>query len=509
MVQLLLLPLLLALVKQSLGDQNNGSSKFTIAIPKSLDKEGGYKHREAMFGVPQYGGSISQNVYYAKSDFCNPFEDSSRWLPPQKKGEPPKAPFILMVDKGGCSFVSKVRNAQHAGASGALIANTHCICSDSECPRDTSYCDTEEPSMADDGSGSDISIPAFLIFKQDADKIKGVLQRNQPVVVEMGWHLPTAGDRVKYEFWTVPTDEISKQFFLDFEYAVALGLTSAEGVDFEPHVYLQDSLSKSCQYNQYGERWCETGCTNGGRYCALDPDHDVTQGLSGGDVVKEGLRRMCIWNSYKHSASSGLEYWKYLSQFTSHCEAVDHFTDDSCINACYKAAGIDRQRVDACMTSSGGIDKDSPNAILDQQVKSSEGIVVFPTSKVNGVELRGSLTAGNVVSAICAAFDEKHQPLICEKCGKCSDMQECIDLGGFCSRAVPTKRGGVSAGTFVFSLLVVVGISAGAGFYYYRKTRAEMRDRVRDILAEYMPLEDQEGESSAMNFARTASGGNE
>ncbi len=81
-------------------------------IPHSLFKEEGYDHREALFGIPPYGGSIAQNVYYADSDLCDPNVDTSAGYPSRPKSggkmEPWPSPYILMVDRGGCTFVKKV-----------------------------------------------------------------------------------------------------------------------------------------------------------------------------------------------------------------------------------------------------------------------------------------------------------------------------------------------------------------------------------------------------------------
>jgi hypothetical protein len=81
-------------------------------IPHSLFKEDGYDHREALFGVPPYGGSIAQNVYYADSDLCEPNVDTTIGYPArEKKGGkmlPWPSPYILMLDRGGCTFVKKV-----------------------------------------------------------------------------------------------------------------------------------------------------------------------------------------------------------------------------------------------------------------------------------------------------------------------------------------------------------------------------------------------------------------
>lgn len=72
----------------------------------------GYDHREALFGVPPYGGSITQNVYYADSDLCDPNVDTTAGYPSRVdkdgKAQPWPAPFILMVDRGQCPFVRKV-----------------------------------------------------------------------------------------------------------------------------------------------------------------------------------------------------------------------------------------------------------------------------------------------------------------------------------------------------------------------------------------------------------------
>jgi len=117
-----------------------------------------------------------------------------------------------------------------------------------------------EPIVADDGSGSDISIPSFLMFelgppangaaraatpdvpislpprkrrssvlfccnatpranapsspnqfldklrvltKHDADKVKEQLKDGHPVQIEMAWSFPSPNDRVEYDLWCV------------------------------------------------------------------------------------------------------------------------------------------------------------------------------------------------------------------------------------------------------------------------------------------------------------------
>ena len=133
--------------------------------------------------MPPYGGAIEQNVYYADADLCDGNTDYSRGGYPTRENDesgsmaPWKAPFILMVDRGSCPFVKKVRNAQKLGAAAVIIADTTCLCvaGDSCQSEGDAYCETKEPIMADDGSGKDVTIPSYLMFKQDADPIKKVL----------------------------------------------------------------------------------------------------------------------------------------------------------------------------------------------------------------------------------------------------------------------------------------------------------------------------------------------
>ena len=302
-------------------------------MPQSLSRDGGYEHRDALFGIPPYGGSIHQQVYYADSDLCDSNVDTSKGYPVRDvkdgKMEPWKSPYILMVDRGGCTFVQKVRNAQRAGAAAVLIADNTCLCFDAICMFKTNLtvCEEDEPIMADDGSGLDISIPSFLVFKQDADPIKGALKNNEHVAAEMSFSVPSPDARVEYDLWSTPTDSVSRKFFKTFKSgAVALG----ERASFTPHHYIYDGVRAGCQYD--GENKCFNLCTNNGRYCATDPDNNLDEGISGADVVKESLRRICIWNTYGKDGI-GKEWWDYVKEFMARCydeEKTGFFTNSKC-----------------------------------------------------------------------------------------------------------------------------------------------------------------------------------
>lgn len=356
--------------------------------------------------------------------------------------------------------------------------------------------------MADDGSGSDISIPSFLMFKTDADSVKAELKQNRPVQMEMAWALPTPDDRVEYDLWSVPTDVVSRDFLNQFKNAaVALG----QSAYFSPHQYIYDGIRSHCQGND-GQNMCYNLCTNNGRYCATDPDNNLEQGISGADVVRESLRRICIWKHYGEQNGIGVEWWDYVTEFMSRCNTPDYFMNDDCVKDAYKHSRVDASLIDRCMKDSGGLEADASNAFLDLEIKAqnARGVVVLPTAFVNTAAIRGALTVSNVFTAICAGFAAGTMPSICQQCAGCSDQAGCVANKGVCSsNGSGGGGGGVSTHTFAVSMMLVIALFSGLGAWHYKKTREDMRDQVRGILAEYMPLEDHEAEAgSPMDFAR-------
>jgi hypothetical protein len=348
------------------------------------------------------------------------------------------------------------------------------------------------------------------MFKRDADKVKEQVMDDHPVQLEMAWSLPTPDDRVEYDLWTVPTDVVSRNFLKQFKgIAEKLG----DRAYFTPHMYIYDGIRTHCQGND-GENFCYNLCTNNGRYCATDPDNDLEKGISGADVVKESLRRLCIWKHYGENDGIGVIWWNYVEEFLSRCSSPDYFMNEDCVADCYKHAGVDPEKINRCMIDSGGLDKNAPNAFLDLELaaQSERGVVVLPTAFVNTAAIRAQLSAKSVFHAICAGYAEDTTPKICERCTHCSDPASCVATGT-CSGSYgggSSPAGTVSTDTFATSMLLVIAVFGGVGYWHYNKTREDMRDQVRGILAEYMPLEDQEAGdgnmSNPMAFASNSGG---
>jgi len=415
------------------------SSYLQVHVPETLSRSDGYDHRVALFGMlsHDYGddASITQSVYYADSDLCDPIVDNRKGFPTRAKDskgkmEPWPTPYILMVDRGGCSFDQKVRNAQRAGAAGVLIADNTCLCSDHDCisANTEDVCQPTEPSMHDDGSGGDISIPSFLMLKMDADEIKAELRANNLVQVEMQWANPSHNnEHTEYVLWTNPSDPGSKDFQKKFKPAAqALG----DFAYFTPHMYIYDGIKMNCQ-DYAGNNICYSLCTNNGRYCFSGPDTKLDSGVTGADVVKESLRRICVWKHYGESDRVGSEWWDYVAQFIEHCDYPDLFTDEDCLKNCFNKANIDGDLIENCMSDSGGLEANAPNALLDieieMQAKVNRGIGTQSALFINDVFDKGEFSVNAVFTAVCNGHLGRTEPEICKECNDgCDGFNQCI-----------------------------------------------------------------------------------
>lgn len=469
------LVLVIAIDIAPLIESRKVTSTLQVQIPKDLKKDSGnYDHREALFGVPPYGSKIEQQVYHANDSLCDGPLKSNVAVVGQ--------PFILMVDRGECTFVKKVRNAQHSGAMAVLIADNLCQCKHKDiCTMEEgTSCEDREPLMADDGSGSDITIPTMLMFKQDSDRIKAELEKKKPVRMTMAWSVPNPDDHVEYDLWSTVTDEKAIDFqvmWLDAQQRLGKKAT------FSPHYYIYDGIKAFCRDDE-GNNYCEDICTNGGRYCS---NNDWSNGVTGTDEVEESLRRLCIWQNYG-DGGKGPELFQYVREF-DRCK--DDPTNEECISDAMERAQIDPSKVKKCMKKSGGLEDGDQNKILQDQLDEIEanGMIVMPVAYVNGVPVRGTLDFDVIFKAVCAGYKRGTQPDICNECADCSDSG--VDTEYICvlnNHCALKEVKGVSKITFGGGLAGVVVFFGIVALILHVKSKGLMRNEVKGIMAEYMPV---------------------
>jgi len=347
------------------------------------------------------------------------------FLAPTKEKKTLPSSFILMVNRGSCTFQTKVRNAQKSGATALIVADNICRCSDEEAGLCTSHdttCEEEPPFMGSDGSEDDIHIPSMLMLKHDADIIKMKLVAGHSVRLEIAWmRVPT--EIVQYNLWTTPANFVSTQFLLDFR-DVALALQ--DNAKFKPYTVIHHGCTHKIK------DVCDKECTNNGRYCASYSSDDEPfdeLDLHGNVFVKESLRRMCIWKEYGEENGLGKEWWNYVVNFIDLCHSEEFFDNEDCIADVYQHSSIDKSKVDICMKESGGLEGDVENSLLEEEKKaemSHGNYNVIPSVEVNTFEVEGDLSAENVFNAICSNFLDDAKPEICRLCVDTSSLNECV-----------------------------------------------------------------------------------
>jgi len=116
-------------------------------------------------------------------------------------------PFMVAA-RGGCTFVTKVRNMEEVGVAVGIVI-------------DDREDNIENIVMSDDGSGAGIRIPSMLISKADGDKLLDFLKTatddllNQVnVIVDFNMNRPD--NRVEYDIWYSSSIDSALDFIQDF-----------------------------------------------------------------------------------------------------------------------------------------------------------------------------------------------------------------------------------------------------------------------------------------------------
>eukprot|EP00435_Cladocopium_sp_Y103_P025164 s425_g6.t1 len=117
------------------------------------------------FGAPFYGdrvygrlvyGTPKQNNHCTEEDYDVPSPE--KFMPAGKSYNEVRLINIILVERGSCSFVTKVKVAQKKEAHAVIIVDTQ------GSTRTTR--DIQDIIVADDGYGSNVDIPSVLISRE-------------------------------------------------------------------------------------------------------------------------------------------------------------------------------------------------------------------------------------------------------------------------------------------------------------------------------------------------------
>ena len=79
---------------------------------------------------------------------------------------------VILVERGSCTFVTKVRNVEKAGANVAIIG-------------DTKSEKSEVYIMTDDGSGHSINIPSFFVPKNTSEAFQESYKNGDHIIIQV------------------------------------------------------------------------------------------------------------------------------------------------------------------------------------------------------------------------------------------------------------------------------------------------------------------------------------
>lgn len=323
---------------------------------------------------------------------------------------------IVLVDRGNCTFVTKVRNVQKIGGKVALIVN-----------------DQEDDNiifgLMDDGTGKDIQIPGILISKKEGEIIKNYIrwaniQKDKNSITN---NIIINIDNRPEEKLTDIADMTLNFMANDKKiYKLLTQLKSNKDI-FEGNQINFVPNYVTIQHSDYNKsQTSNNDCFCNGRYCSYS--HNVygdsfLNDIKAEDVLIESIRQKCVYSlAYKKYNSHNI-YWTYMTEFHANCLSKNNF-DLSCSRSVVKS--IDPEilfDIEKCYLDSFEKNpKEQPghytqtclkNSVLEQDrlTVSPKFKEALPIINVNNHTFYGSWSSDHILQAVCANL--KRKPSTC------------------------------------------------------------------------------------------------
>jgi hypothetical protein len=152
----------------------------------------------------------------------------------------------VLVDRGNCTFVTKVRNAERAGASVVVVI-------------DDRVENITDVIMGDDGTGTGIRIPSMLIGRDSGKKLKSfAIESKHLATLSAEFVMQAPDNTVEMELWYSSDNVLALDFLKDFD----------------KHMYrLQSYLNFVPRFVTWACPMCtddfkKSECFGDGKYCA-------------------------------------------------------------------------------------------------------------------------------------------------------------------------------------------------------------------------------------------------
>ncbi|KYK65560.1 PA domain protein [Toxoplasma gondii TgCatPRC2] len=466
------------------------SAQLRIQSPKHLIEElkgaGAFEEQAgetiigstASFGTPAYGTVLRGKAFYVpdpatervdSGSHCTPAycekikNEVDQWKKSEATGGPSKVIFFL--DRGICTFATKVRIAQACGADAAVVVDRGVS------GWSRSYI-RFNVIMSDDGTGQDINIPSVLISRADGQLILDAIiagAGDEPVLLEMEWNIPNRWP-VAVEFWTDPGERQSSTF---------LQQVAPHMLELGPHVRFKTLYSIFEIEGGSGELCLTKGLYKQfpQAYCAFDP---AAQSVAhtGSEVVEEALREACLYQITATSAKDlpdsefSKEFWQY------HMLMAD--PQKGCF---FNGEGRHEWGESCSMRLMSEILSSGQMKLLKECIDGPQGRQLLDVSKsnrtwgpialrVNGARFSGNLDVETAMRVICASTKDPNTDRY--RAPECEKLM--IEVH---KEEAPWLRDAPDWQNFFLVLLFLGIIAACAVALYYRVAKQRLLQEVR------------------------------
>jgi len=234
-------------------------------------------------------------------------------------------PFMI-VRRGDCSFVQKVRNMENVGVAVAIIIDNRPEMID-------------EILMSDDGTGGGIRIPSMLVGTNDGDKLvdwyrNASPQDRQQLVLMCEFEMPMH-EIVDVDFWFTSSSDRAIDFLEDFN---KIENQLGSKINFRPRYVFWECSNCDAKY-------MENDCYGGGKYCAVESSN---ANIKGRDIVQEDLRQLCLWGKFSKQNMTE-QWWNYVTRVHSTCYSV---INEDCSRRAHQFLDINYDETMKCVANS-------------------------------------------------------------------------------------------------------------------------------------------------------------
>jgi hypothetical protein len=381
------------------------TSEIRIISPKNLDlqlKSQPIDMEFSSFGKNPSNFHVRGQIYLSNDENSTACDPLNMTLISDEENEEKIDKFpILLIKRGGCSFTTKVRNAQNIGASMVFIA-------------DNKHENIHSIIMADDGTGNDIVIPSAMISYEDGNTIIKYMNdnKNELIIVDANFGVVEDENKndvknVTFEFFFSSSEVRAYEFLRNVsEYLNDFG----EQIIFIPHYVTH----RSPFYDKSNTNPIEN-CVSFGKYCYFPKETTVEK--DGRNIVIEDVRQKCMYNlSVNKNKISN--YFKYMNSFYENCLNVEDNKriNEECSQIALVNAGFTQDYLNNCVKESFFSNKynlaemiENDNSLLanDYSIQNDYILTTFPAVSINKKRIKGAIKESVVISKICEEVEKK------------------------------------------------------------------------------------------------------